>query len=104
MDGIKYDKGKLELSKLLALSDDMLSELCEVSDVVDYGARKYSSDNWKRLENGRRRYAAAACRHIRSLMNGEIIDSESGLTHAAHAITNVLFLLHHVRNLQNDNE
>lgn len=77
--GQKNDQGKPDLS-LISL------ELVEaVARVREFGAKKYSRNNWK---NGFKitRSCAAALRHIFSFLNGETLDPESGLSHLAHAI------------------
>jgi len=62
----------------------------EVSRVREFGVKKHGSvDGWKTttpLEH----YDAAE-RHIRKLMDGEWMDLESGLSHAAHAICDLMF-------------
>ena len=60
--------------------------------VLTFGARKYSPDNWRRVDNGVERYYAAALRHIVSWRKGERLDQESGLPHLAHAGCCLVFL------------
>lgn len=57
------------------------------------GAQKYSANNWKILENARARYFAAAMRHMWASWRGEKLDPESGISHWAHAICCLMFLL-----------
>ena len=61
--------------------------------VLTFGARKYDDDNWRKVVNSRRRYFAAALRHLKSWRAGERFDDETGLPHLAHAACCVLFLL-----------
>jgi len=63
-----------------------------VVDVLTFGARKYAPDNWRTVPEARRRYYAAALRHLVSWWNGERLDPESGLPHLAHAGCCLLFL------------
>lgn len=61
--------------------------------VLEFGANKYSDDNWKKgLE--RKEILESAFRHIVELMDGENNDEESGLHHAGHVIANMMFLLY----------
>lgn len=64
-----------------------------IVEVLEYGAQKYAPDNWRKVENGRERYANAALRHIMAWLGGERCDPESGLPHLAHAGCCILFLL-----------
>jgi len=66
-----------------------------VSEVLAYGARKYGWGNWRHLDNAVERYFDAALRH--ALEAGD--DPESGLPHAWHVMTNILFLMHFTQQL-----
>lgn len=85
-EGRKYDGGKLryDLIPVLALE--------EVTKVITLGAEKYDPENWKRVPEGRRRYTAAAFRHIEAWRKGETTD-EIGTHHIANAISNLMFIL-----------
>ncbi len=61
--------------------------------VLDFGARKYSPDNWRRVPDAQRRYFDAAIRHLSAWQRGEKLDHETGLPHLAHAGCCVLFML-----------
>lgn len=78
------DKPRWDLLPLVAASD--------VVNVLTFGARKYAPDNWRHVPDARRRYFAAAMRHLVAWMGGEKADAESGLPHLAHAACCVLFL------------
>lgn len=65
-----------------------------VAKVLAFGAAKYGEWNWERVEDGERRYYAAAIRHIAAHNGGELNDPESGLPHLAHALTSIMFLIH----------
>ena len=68
--------------------------LNEVVEVLTFGAEKYGEDNWRTLPDYRRRYFSAAMRHMISWWWTTPTDPESGKSHLAHAICNLLFLLH----------
>lgn len=62
--------------------------------VLQHGAKKYGSDdNWKRVPDAKRRYYAAALRHLFSWWCGEKADPETGESHLAHLICCALFLM-----------
>lgn len=64
----------------------------QIVDVLTFGARKYAPDNWRTVPEWRRRYFAAALRHLVAWWGGERADAESGLPHLAHAGCCLLFL------------
>lgn len=76
---VKYDSDKPDLSMI---SWELVSE---VAKVRMFGAKKYARDNWKKGFKVTRS-CAAALRHIFLFLSGETNDSESGLSHLAHAI------------------
>ena len=84
--GIKFDNGKRRWSLL------PWRELGAVIDVLTTGAKKYSDNNWKYVEDGKNRYYDALMRHLTAWWDGEKNDPEDGLHHLAHAICNILFL------------
>lgn len=88
--GVKADGGK-PMPRLL--HESMAGAVASVVDVLSFGARKYSDDNWKNVEP--KRYTDALYRHLNAHHKGESNDAESGLPHLAHAACCVLFLLHH---------
>lgn len=65
-------------------------------EVLEYGAKKYSKDNWKRglpvLE-----ICESLLRHVFAFMDGEDLDSESGLSHLGHIQCNAMFLAYVLR-------
>jgi hypothetical protein len=83
---IKYDQDKLPMH----LIDRTAIE--QVAAVLQHGANKYSSENWR---NGieYNRLIAATLRHVFALNDCEDYDPESGLPHAAHAMCCLMFLL-----------
>jgi hypothetical protein len=83
--GIKYDSDKLRYSLIPWIS------LKEVVKVLEFGAKKYSVNNWQKIEP--HRYKDAAMRHLVAIMEDEWLDEESHLPHAGHAICCLLFLI-----------
>lgn len=65
-----------------------------ISEVLGYGAKKYSDHNWQ--NNGGMEYSrlyAAAQRHMLAFWDGEQSDGETGMSHLAHAACCIVFLL-----------
>lgn len=85
--GQKYDSGKLRFSLIPK------GVLEHVIRVLEFGAAKYSKDNWKHVDNATERYYDAAMRHLNLWFAGETNDSETGESHLSHAICCLLFLL-----------
>jgi hypothetical protein len=81
-EGKKYDGGKPRL--------DLIPPLAEwaVGEVLGYGADKYGERDWRGVDS--KRFLAAARRHLNAIAKGEVFDAESGLQHAAHAITSLM--------------
>jgi hypothetical protein len=86
-EGIKYDTSKPRWSLLPH------GTMEEVVKVLEYGANKYSPDNWKKVPEMEVRYYDAAMRHIDAYWKGEYLDEESGQPHLAHAVCCLLFLM-----------
>lgn len=84
--GMKFDDGK-PMWRLLPFR-----ELREVVDILTFGVKKYAVDNWKKVTPPER-YIDAAFRHFTSWIEGEKIDPETGKSHLAHAVCNLLFLM-----------
>lgn len=89
MEGVKFDNNKPRFSLL------PIRELWQIVEVLEYGARKYEVDNWKRVPNCKQRYFDAAMRHILARQNGEVFDSETKMPHLAHAMCCLFFWLWH---------
>lgn len=86
--GLKYDYMKQRWDLL------PMSAINEVVKVMNYGATKYDDHNWKKGIQYSRSYSATM-RHLYSWwQDKESEDSETGISHLAHAICNLLFLLH----------
>jgi len=88
MEFMKHDKEKPNLAILF----DTTKALEQVADVMNYGAKKYDRKNWSKCED-KERYISASLRHISSYLNDDKTDSESGLSHLAHSVCSLLFVI-----------
>lgn len=85
---LKFDQEKIRVELLPVVA------LEEIAKVLTFGAKKYDDWNWT---NGFKwsRLLGAAIRHLFAFLKGEDKDSESGLSHLAHAGCCIVFLLWH---------
>lgn len=86
MAGIKFDQGKAPMALLSHTA------LTKIAQVMEFGAKKYSADNWRGGMEWRR-VLSAAMRHIGAFNDGQDLDPETGLSHLAHAGCCIMFLL-----------
>jgi hypothetical protein len=84
--GMKHDEGKPPLDLLDRIA------LVETARVMAHGAKKYNAFNWRKGLT-QRQTCAAALRHIYQHLDGEDLDTESGLLHLAHAACEVMFAI-----------
>lgn len=90
---LKFDGGKptYELLPLELLSD--------VNRVLQHGAAKYGIRNWCKKDGFKlSRCYNALLRHMIAWWNGEDNDPETGVSHLAHAMCNLLFMMYHFKN------
>lgn len=85
--GRKDDQGKLRWALLFPWKAAK-----GVMKVLEFGALKYSPNNWKTLSDLENRYLNAALRHIIDDIEGERLDDESGLDSLDHAICDLMFV------------
>ena len=101
-DGKKFDDEKPRWDLL------PWSVVSEIVEVLTFGCKKYSPNNWQLVPNARERYFAAAHRHIAAWRSGEQNDNESNLSHLAHAACCLLFLMwidgHSIRTIRPKSE
>lgn len=83
--GVKHDASKLAWDLLPESLEDVVA-------VLTFGAAKYKPENWRHVDDARRRYVAAAFRHLWEIARGRNLDAETGMPHAAHLACCALFL------------
>lgn len=82
----KHDAGKNRLGLLPPHATEA------VGRVLTFGAKKYSPDNWRNVDD-RTRYVDAALRHVFAYQRGKRVDPESGEHALAHAVCCLMFLV-----------
>lgn len=85
--GDRKNNGKLQWSLV------SWSALEPMVRVLEFGAQKYSADNWKKGLSWRQT-CESLVRHLSAFMEGEDADPESGLDHIGHILCNAMFLSH----------
>lgn len=81
----RFNEGKCKLSLL------NLRALEPAAKVLDFGAKKYARDNWKK-GMPITEILDSMLRHISAIQEGEWYDKESGLSHIGHIQCNAMFL------------
>jgi hypothetical protein len=98
-EAVKADNGKPDWSLV------PFEALEGMVRVLEFGANKYSRNNW--MTGGGfsyRRVLTACMRHLFSYLGGEDKDPESGLSHIHHAQCNLLFLAMYITNKEKFNK
>ena len=85
--GLKFDDGKVPLHLL------PFDSLIEIAKVLQFGAKKYAPNNWRKGFVYSRLFRAGIG-HMISWWMGQDNDPETGFSHLAHAGCCVVFLLH----------
>lgn len=90
-DGLHYNQAKHDSEKPRY---DLLPPIAidRMAQVMTFGAKKYKPEGWRTVPDAIQRYQAALLRHSFAMLRGEVIDSESGLPHAAHAMCCAAFI------------
>lgn len=92
--GQKIDLGKPHID--LVTPDCIIG----IAEVLTKANEKYTPNSWQNVKDGINLHYSAAMRHILAWKDGEINDSETGLSHIKHAMANLMFLLYHEKKLK----
>ena len=87
---LRYNSGKRQWS----LVD--FKSLEPMVEVLEFGAKKYAPDNWKKGQSTKE-LCESMLRHMFAFMDGEDKDPESGTDHIGHAMCNLMFISHNHR-------
>lgn len=85
--GAKLDAGKPLPWLLISGFPTAIQEVVEVGTI---GARKYTPNGWRHVQDGQNRYMEAFARHMLRLASGEVLDEQTLFHHKAHMIWNLL--------------
>lgn len=87
MQSKKFDSNKLRF--------DLIPPEVEkaIATILNFGAKKYGPNNWRKLPDFNARFTAALMRHLNAWRLGEKDDSESGFPHLWHMACNIAFLI-----------
>ena len=83
----KEKEGKVPLSLIPTFP------LMEIGRVLQYGSQKYEPNLWRTQPMSHRHRVDAVMRHLLVFNEGEDLDPESGLSHLAHALCQLMFLV-----------
>lgn len=83
---IKYDGGKAPVYR--GAIDYFPRAISAVAGISAFGASKYAWKGWEGVSDGYNRYSDAMVRHLIYEAEGEVLDPDSGLLHAAHCCWN----------------
>lgn len=76
-----------------------LDLFADVNKVLEHGAKKYGINNWRKKEGFKlSRAYNALLRHLIAWWAGENNDKETEISHLAHAMCNLIFLMYHFKN------
>lgn len=84
-EGLRYNDGKLRYDLVPPFAQQ------EYARVLTIGAKKYAERNWER-GMAWSKVIASAERHLEEIKKGNDLDSETGVLHSAHLMTNAAFL------------
>ena len=93
LPGMKYDEGKPNLSLVFS---GFSKSLVDVGQIGTFGARKYTPNGWKEVDNLGERYMSAMLRHTMAVLDNSPFDNETGRHHLAHVAWNALAILQHL--------
>lgn len=82
--GLRFNEGKRKWSLVHYKSLEPMIE------VLEFGAKKYTADNWKKGMD-KKQILECLQRHLAKLMDGETHDPESKLHHVGHILCNAMF-------------
>lgn len=89
--GRKYDSGKPLAGTFVNVFP---RSILAIGAVILKGREKYPDpNNWKMVEDGKRKYQESLMRHLIKHNMGLVLDEESGLPHLVHVAWNALAIL-----------
>ena len=92
---MRFNDGKVDWSQMHYKSLEPMIR------VLEFGAKKYAKKNWMK-EMDLFQILNSMQRHMAAIMDGEVMDPESGLPHMGHVQCNAMFYNYHF--LKKNNE
>lgn len=89
---VKYNAGRKDDGEKPDMSLLSSIAIAKVAAVMTFGKKKYSANNWRK-GLVYTRLLAAALRHIFAYLGGESKDPETGISHLAHAMCDLMMVL-----------
>jgi hypothetical protein len=71
--------------------------------VLEFGAKKYAPNNWMN-DMDTRKILESMQRHLAALMDGELNDPETGMSHMGNIQCNAMFYNFHIEKLKREEE
>lgn len=100
---VKYDGGKP--CSFRGAVEYFPRAITAVAEISTFGASKYAWKGWEKVTDGVARYSDAMVRHLLKEGQGEVLDPDSGLKHAAHvawgALARLELMLREEENAEN---
>jgi hypothetical protein len=87
---LRYNQGKVQWSLVDYKSIEPMVR------VLEYGCKKYAKENWKKGMPASQ-IIESMLRHTFKLLEGELVDPESGIEHVGHIQCNAMFLAYVLR-------
>jgi hypothetical protein len=95
----KFDSNKVRVDLL------PIDPMLQIAEVFTFGAKKYFANSYRQGETvAWSRTYGSIMRHLMAFWSGEDRDPESGLNHLAHAGTQLMILMEHVRHNQDKDD
>lgn len=90
MPAARFNEGKPKLSYFMRSFPKVLEAIARVKE---FGANKYSDDNWRSGGKPDAEYLDSMARHLDFFLKGEVYDADSGCHHLGQAIWNLCALM-----------
>lgn len=85
-EGAKFDSGKARFDLIVPEFE------LTMAIILTQGAKTHGEYSWQTLDRAEARYTAALKRHVNAMHRGEVLDPDSGQSHAGHIAVNAMFL------------
>ena len=94
-DEIKSETARRDNKDKPRFSLVSVDALWDLVEVLEFGAKKYDADNWKKGMSYKS-VLDSLYRHLLAILDGDDYDPESGCKHIGHVLCNAMFLSHYM--------